>query len=157
MSLQPGDRAPDFEMPAVTADGVQTLRLADFKGRKLVLYFYPKDETPGCTREACSFRDLSGDFQRAGAAILGVSTDSPKDHAAFIANHSLPFPLLSDEDKSVVQAYGVWKEKTNYGKTYMGVERTTFLIDGDGVVRRVFPKVKVEGHVEEVLSALDGI
>ncbi len=157
MSLKEGDRAPGFSLPAVTAEGNRTLGLDDFKGRKVVLYFYPKDDTPGCTKEACSFRDLSAEFERKGAAILGVSPDDEKSHAKFINKFTLPFPLLADAGHQVCEAYGVWKEKTNYGKTYMGVERTTFLIDGDGVVRKVFPKVKVDGHTDEVLEALDGI
>lgn len=157
MEPQPGDRAPDFSLPAMTADGEATLSLADFRGRKVALYFYPKDDTPGCTQQACNFRDLSPDFEAKGAVILGVSPDTVKKHARFMGNHSLPFPLLADTDTTVCQAYGVWKEKSMYGRTYMGVERTTFLIDADGIIRRVFPKVKVEGHVAEVLSELDDI
>jgi thioredoxin-dependent peroxiredoxin len=157
MSLEPGTQAPDFTVPAVTREGVQDLRLSDLRGQKVVLYFYPKDETPGCTKQACSFRDLSKDFEAKGAAILGVSADSVKAHQRFAKNHALPFPLLADEDKKVVEDYGVWKEKSMMGRKYMGIERTTFLIDSDGVVRRVYPKVKVDGHVKEVLEALDSI
>jgi peroxiredoxin len=122
-----------------------------------VLYFYPKDETPGCTKEACFFRDLMTEFDQAGAVILGVSTDSIKSHEKFAEHHNLLFPLLSDEEKKVVQDYGVWKEKQNYGKTYWGIERTTFLIDKEGIIRRIWPKVKVEGHVDEVLDAVKGL
>jgi peroxiredoxin Q/BCP len=155
MALQAGDKAPDFRLPAVTADGEKTLGLSDFAGHPLVLYFYPKDDTPGCTTEACNFRDLSSDFSAKGAAILGVSPDGVKKHLKFIEKHTLPFPLLADTETAVCEAYGVWVEKSMYGRKYMGVERTTFLIDGDGVIRRVWPKVKVTGHVAEILAALD--
>ncbi|HEY3411834.1 MAG TPA: thioredoxin-dependent thiol peroxidase [Armatimonadota bacterium] len=154
--MEPGQIAPDFRLTAVDADGEREVTLADFRGRPLVLYFYPKDDTPGCTREACSFRDLGAEFEAHGVAILGISPDTASKHSRFIGKYTLPFPLLADEDHSVCEAYGVWKEKVNYGKTYMGFERTTFLIDGDGVIRRVWPKVKVEGHVEAVLAAIEG-
>lgn len=153
--MEPGQIAPDFRLTAVDRTGSREVSLADFGGRPLVLYFYPRDETPGCTKEACSFRDLASEFAAKGAAILGVSPDSTAKHARFIVHHSLPFPLLADEDKAVCQAYGVWKEKFNYGKAYMGVERTTFLIGPDGVIKRVWPKVKVEKHVETVLAAIE--
>ena len=138
------------------ANGEREVSLADYQGRPLVLYFYPKDDTPGCTKEACGFRDLGAEFAASGAAIFGISPDSARSHAKFIEHHTLSFPLLSDEDKAVCQAYGVWKEKVNYGKKYMGVERTTFLIDAKGVIERIWPKVKVEGHVEAVLAAIRG-
>lgn len=154
MSLQPGDAAPDFRLPAVTRDGETALGLSDFKGRPLVLYFYPKDDTPGCTKEACDFRDLSADFAAKGAAILGVSPDTAKKHGKFIEKFTLPFPLLADTEKEVCEAYGVWVEKSMYGRKYMGVERTTFLIDAKGVVRQVWPKVKVAGHAQAVLEAV---
>jgi peroxiredoxin Q/BCP len=157
MALQVGERAPEFELSAVTAEGAKTVRLAEFKGRKVVLYFYPKDDTPGCTKEACAFRDFTAEFEKKGAVILGVSPDDEKKHAKFIGKFTLPFPLLADVGSKVCEAYGVWVEKSMYGRQYMGVERTTFLIDEDGVIRRIFPKVKVEGHVDEVLSALDSI
>lgn len=151
-----GNKAPDFRLTAVDANGEREVTLGDFRGRPLVLYFYPKDDTPGCTAEACGFRDLGAEFEACGAAILGISPDNAAKHSRFIGKYSLPFPLLADEDTSVCQAYGVWKEKFNYGKKYMGVERTTFLIDAEGVIQRIWPKVKVEGHVEQVLAAIKG-
>lgn len=153
--LSVGDRAPDFALPAL---GGKTVSLKDFEGKEnVVLYFYPKDDTPGCTKEACFFRDMQAEFQAAGAAILGVSTDSVASHEKFAEKYHLPFPLLSDEDKAVVQAYDVWKEKDNYGRKYMGVERTTFAIDKQGIIRRIWPKVKVEGHIDEVLDVVRGL
>lgn len=154
MPLEPGDKAPDFRLPAVTKDGETTLGLSDFAGRPLVLYFYPKDDTPGCTQEACDFRDLAADFDAKGAAILGVSPDTAKKHGKFIEKFTLPFPLLADTEKEVCEAYGVWVEKSMYGRKYMGVERTTFLVDGNGVIRKVWPKVKVTGHASEILSGI---
>lgn len=154
MALKTGDKAPDFERPAVTADGETTVRLADFQGRKLVLYFYPKDDTPGCTKEACSFRDMSAEFEKKNAAILGVSTDSPKSHGKFIGKYTLPFPLVSDEDRSMSEAYGVWNQKSLYGRIFFGIERTTFVIDENGMIERIYPKVKVSGHIEKVLADL---
>ncbi|MCE5239943.1 thioredoxin-dependent thiol peroxidase [bacterium] len=148
--LHEGDKAPAFELPASTGG---TIALADFLGRQhLVLYFYPKDMTPGCTQEACSFRDLHEEFNEAGAAILGVSVDSLDSHAKFVAKHELSFPLLSDAGALVAQAYGVWKEKNMYGKRKMGVERSTFVIDRSGLIRRVWRKVKVNEHADEVLE-----
>lgn len=145
-----GQKAPDFALPAV---GGRTVSLSDFLGKKhVVLYFYPKDDTPGCTKEACFFRDVQGEFESAGAVILGVSVDSVASHERFARKHNLLFPLLSDEGKQVVEAYGVWKEKSMYGKTYYGTERTTFVIDKTGVIRKIWPKVKVEGHIDEVLD-----
>ncbi|GIV15546.1 MAG: putative peroxiredoxin bcp [Armatimonadota bacterium] len=151
MSVTEGQPAPDFALPAT--DG-STVRLSDLRGKKVVLYFYPKDDTPGCTKEACSFRDNLGALQSMGVVVLGVSADSVVSHQKFAQKYGLNFPLLADEGAQVATLYGVWKEKKQYGRTYMGIERTTFLIDEEGVVRRVFPKVKVDGHVEEVIEAV---
>ncbi len=150
-SLQEGESAPDFNAPT---DQGNVVSLADFRGQKLVLYFYPKDDTPGCTREACAFRDGISQIQAKGAAVLGVSADSVASHQAFRDKYTLNFPLLSDEDRKLVQDYGVWKERNMYGRTYMGIERTTFLIDEEGRIRRIFPKVNVETHYDEILQAL---
>lgn len=148
--LTEGQNAPEFALPAT---GGRTISLSDFKGSKnVVLYFYPKDETPGCTKEACSFRDVQSDFDAVGAVILGVSADSVASHEKFAARHHLLFPLLSDADKTVSDAYGVWKEKSMYGKTFMGMVRTTFVIDREGIIRKVWPKVRVDGHIDEVLD-----
>ena len=148
--LSEGQSAPDFTLPAT---GGKTISLSDFKGKNnVVLYFYPKDDTPGCTKEACFFRDVQAEFEQAGAVILGVSIDSIKSHQRFAAKYHLMFPLLSDEDKSVSTAYGVFKEKSLYGKTFLGVERTTFAIDKNSIVRKIWPKVRVEGHIDEVLE-----
>lgn len=148
--LTVGSKAPDFHLER---DGGGKARLADYKGRKLVLYFYPKDDTSGCTREAIDFNGLRKQFDKAGADVVGVSPDSAKKHDKFKAKHELDFALLADEDKKTLDAYGVWKEKSMYGRKYMGVERTTFLIDGKGVIREIWPKVKVAGHAAEVLAA----
>jgi thioredoxin-dependent peroxiredoxin len=148
---QVGEKAPPFSLQ--DADG-KTVKLADFKGQHVVLYFYPKDDTPGCTREACDFRDEHTALERAGAVVLGVSPDSPEKHQKFRAKYQLPFTLLADPDHEVCEKYGVWMEKMNYGKRYWGVGRTTFLIGPDAKVRAVWPKVKVEGHVAEVQAAL---
>ncbi len=147
---QVGDAAPDFSLPR---DGGGVLSLADFKGRKLALYFYPKDDTSGCTLEAQDFKRLAGDFAAADAAIVGASPDSVKQHDKFRDKYELTFPLLADETKQVLEAYGVWVEKSMYGRKYMGVERSTFLIGPDGRIARVWRKVKVPGHAEEVLAA----
>lgn len=147
----PGDRAPAF---ALTADDGHAVRLSDLRGRPVVLYFYPKDDTPGCTKQACSFRDAWDDVGKAGALVFGVSPDSVASHQKFRAKYRLPFPLLSDPDHRVADVYGAWGEKSMYGKKYQGILRTTFLIDGAGTVRRVFEKVKPEGHAEEVLAAI---
>jgi peroxiredoxin Q/BCP len=152
-ALKVGDRAPDFSLP--TGDG-EILSLKDLKGKKVVLYFYPKDNTPGCTREACSFRDNWSVLKKKGAVVIGVSGDSVASHGKFAGKYELPFTLLSDEKREVLKKYGVWKEKSLYGKKFMGIERTTFVIDRDGIITHVFPKVKVEGHVDEVLAALSG-
>jgi peroxiredoxin Q/BCP len=147
-----GHPAPAFKLPS-SAGG--ELGPADFAGKQaLVLYFYPKDDTAGCTAEACQFRDLQAAFAAKGAAIVGVSPDSLKSHAKFAGKHGLSFPLLADEGATVCRLYGVWKEKSMYGRRYMGVERTTFLIDRDGIVRKVYPKVSVTGHADAVLRDL---
>ncbi len=146
-----GDPAPDFRLPA---DDGRTYSLKDLRGQKVVLYFYPKDDTPGCTKEACSFRDNLARVTSKGAIVLGVSKDDLDSHAKFRKKYSLTFPLLSDTEGKVLDAYGVWKEKSLYGKTFMGVERTTYVIDENGRIKRIFPRVKVEGHTDEVLAAL---
>ncbi|MBI3088020.1 MAG: thioredoxin-dependent thiol peroxidase [Candidatus Omnitrophica bacterium] len=150
--LTVGQKAPDF---SVLTDNGKPVKLSDFRGKKVVLYFYPKDDTPGCTREACSFRDGAGELRKRGVVVLGVSADSVESHKKFKTKFRLNFLLLSDAQKQVVQAYGVWKEKSLYGRTYMGLERTTFLIDEAGRIAKVFPRVKVDGHFDEVLEALD--
>ena len=128
--------------------------MADFEGKKIVLYFYPKDDTPGCTKEACSFRDMIKDFSNKNAVIIGVSKDSMKSHEKFINKYKLPFELISDEEGRLLDAFGVWKEKSMYGKTFMGIERTTFLINEKGVIEQVWNKVSVDGHIEDILSKL---
>lgn len=146
-----GAKAPSFQLER---DGGSKSGLADFKGRKLVLYFYPKDDTTGCTQEAKDFSALADDFEKAGATVVGVSPDPAGKHDKFKAKHGLAVTLLSDESTAMLQAYGVWKEKSMYGRKYMGVERTTFLIDAKGVIREIWPKVKVTGHAEAVLAAV---
>ncbi len=149
-----GDPAPDFTLQA--SDG-KTYKLSDFKGKQaVVLYFYPRDDTPGCTAEACSFRDLRALFNEHGAEILGVSTDSIKSHKKFRDKYHLTFPLLADPDHQVADRYGVWQRKKFMGRESMGVVRTTFVIDKDGKIKAVFPNVKVEGHADQVLAALKG-
>jgi peroxiredoxin Q/BCP len=150
-TLKPGDAAPNFSLED---DQGKETKLADFKGKKVVLYFYPKDDTPGCTTEACSFRDGFKEIAKKGAVILGASVDSVASHQKFKNKFKLNFPLLSDPDKKLVNDYGVWKEKSMYGRTYMGIERTTFIIDEKGKIASVFPKVKVADHYDEVLAAL---
>ena len=132
----------------------ESVSLADFKGKKVVLYFYPKDDTSGCTKEACAFRDISDEYKKYNAVVIGVSADPITSHQKFIKKYDLNFTLLSDEDKSVLEKYGVWKEKSMYGKKYMGIERTTFIIDEEGKIKKIFPKVKVTNHEQEVLEAL---
>ncbi len=147
-----GQAAPKFTLP--TADD-QSISLDDYKGKQVVvLYFYPKDDTPGCTKEACAFRDLGSQFADAGAVVLGVSPDPVDSHARFAGKFSLNFPLLADADATVAKAYGAWGEKTNYGKTSMGILRTTFVIDRQGVIRKIFPRVKVDQHADEVLEVV---
>lgn len=150
MTLKVGDTAPDFSLPT---DGGGTLSLKGLRGRKVVLYFYPKDDTSGCTKEACAFRDAEPDFTAADAAIIGISKDGVTKHDKFKAKHGLNFTLASDEDGAVCEAYGVWVEKSMYGRKYMGIERATFLIDEQGVIREIWRKVKVTGHAEAVLKA----
>jgi thioredoxin-dependent peroxiredoxin len=149
--LAPGVKAPDFSL---AADDGTTVTLKALKGRKVVLYFYPKDDTSGCTKEACGFRDRWTDVKQAGAIVLGVSPDAVTSHQKFKQKYQLPFPLLADPDHLVAEAYGAWGEKSMYGKKYKGILRTTFLIDGEGRIARVFEKVKPEGHAAEVLAAL---
>jgi len=147
-----GKPAPDFTLPSSTGEMVS---LKSFKNKKsVVLYFYPKDDTPGCTKEACGFRDLTAEFEKAGAVILGVSNDPVESHVKFREKFKLPFELLADEDASVSKAYGVYKQKNLYGKKYMGIERTTFIVDRTGRIAQIYPKVKVEGHVADVLAFL---
>ncbi len=151
LKLKEGDKAPEF---TTTTNGGATVSLADFKGKNVILYFYPKDNTPGCNKEACGFRDNFEVFEKKGAVVLGVSTDSVKSHDKFVAKFKLPFTLLSDEDKKIVQAYGVWGPKTFMGVKYNGTSRVTFLIGPDGKIKKIWPKVKPGEHAEEVLAAL---
>ncbi len=151
LKLKEGDKAPDF---TVATNGGGTVSLSDFKGKNVILYFYPKDYTPGCTKEACAFRDHWDDFKKAGAVVLGVSTDKVKSHDKFVEKYKLPFTLLADEDKSIVQAYGVWGPKTFMGVKYTGTSRVTFLIGPNGKIKKIWPKVKPAEHAEEVLAAL---
>ena len=157
--LKVGDRAPDFEAVALGGSygaGGRSVRLADFAGRHLVLYFYPKDDTPGCTTQACGVRDRWPDFQTRDAELFGVSTDPLESHRAFIDKYGLPFPLLSDEEGKMAREYGVWVEKNFYGKKSMGTERSSFVIGPDGRIEAVFRRVKPEEHVEQVLGAIGG-
>jgi peroxiredoxin Q/BCP len=151
LKLKEGDPAPDF---SATTNGGGRISLAELKGRNVVLYFYPRDDTPGCTKEACAFRDGFAEFQSEGAVVLGVSTDSVKAHDKFVKKYRLPFTLLVDEEKKIVEAYGVWGQKSFMGRKYEGTHRVTFLIGPDGRIRRIWPKVKPDEHVEEVLAAL---
>ena len=153
-TIQPGDAAPAFDMPR---DGGGRVSLADLTGKTVVLYFYPKDDTPGCTKEGIGFSEAIGDFADAGAVVVGVSRDSVAKHDKFVAKHDLKVILGSDEDGSVCEAYGTWVEKSMYGKKYMGIDRATFLIDGEGTVREAWRKVKVPGHVDAVLAAARGL
>jgi peroxiredoxin Q/BCP len=149
--LAEGQKAPEFSLQ--DQDG-NTTTLQSLLGKPLVLYFYPRDNTPGCTREACAFRDARADYEKAGARVVGISPDAPASHRKFVDKYDLTFPLLADPDHSVCEKYGVWKEKSMFRNTFMGIERTTFVIDAQGVVRKVFPKVKVNGHSDAVLKAL---
>jgi peroxiredoxin Q/BCP len=151
MAVLVGKKAPEFTLAGSQGEEVS---LGDFKGKSVILYFYPKDDTPGCTREACDFRDAKRKFTTARAVVLGVSPDSLKSHDKFITKFELPFTLLSDPDHALAEAYGTWVEKSMYGRKYMGIERSTFVIDPAGKVKAVFRKVKVDGHVDEVLAAL---
>ena len=149
--VETGKPAPDFTLRSDSGD---TVHLADLRGKPVVVYFYPKDDTPGCTTQACAIRDSWGQFEKAGATVLGISPDSAESHEKFKAKFSLPFPLLADEDHAVAEKYGVWQKKTNYGREYMGIARTTYLIDAAGKVAKRWDGVKVDGHAEEVLAAV---
>jgi thioredoxin-dependent peroxiredoxin len=150
-NLKEGDKAPAISLHT---DSGEHFDLSSLEGKNVVLYFYPKADTPGCTKEACEFRDTSQKFTKSNTVIVGVSPDATKAQAKFKDKFDLPFTLLADVDHKAAEAYGVWKEKSMYGKNYMGVERTTFVIGTDGKIKRIFPKVKVEGHAEEVLAAI---
>jgi peroxiredoxin Q/BCP len=149
--LTVGERAPEFSLPDQHG---RIVSLKGFKGKQIVLYFYPKDDTPGCTKESCDFRDLESQILRAGGEILGVSLDGKESHQKFIKKFGLPFSLLSDEDATISKAYGVYKEKNMYGRKYWGIERSTFVVDTEGKLKAIFRKVKVDGHADEVLTAL---
>ena len=149
-TLAIGDKAPAFSLPA---NGDKTIGLSDYAGRQLVIYFYPKDNTPGCTTESIDFTNAAADFDAAGTDIVGVSADSVKKHENFIAKHNLGIPLLADEEQVMLNDYGVWVEKNMYGRKFMGIERATFLIAADGTIKQIWRKVKVKGHVEAVLEA----
>jgi peroxiredoxin Q/BCP len=151
MTVKEGDAAPDFELPS---DDGTSVRLRDLRSRKVVLFFYPKDDTPGCTIEVCEFRDESGRFEAEDAVVLGVSPDPVPRHAKFKNKHDLNFPLLADEDHAVAEAYGVWKEKSMYGRIYWGIERSTFLIDEEGSIVKAWRRVRPKGHAQEVATAL---
>ena len=151
MSVEPGKKAPDF---SAATDGGGKLKLSALRGQPVVLYFYPKDDTSGCTAQACGFRDQMPDFSKVGAQVVGVSRDTVEKHDKFKKKYGLSFPLVSDEDGRICEKYGTWVEKSLYGRKYMGIERTTFLIDATGTVARVWRKVKVPGHVAEVLAAV---
>lgn len=149
--IQEGETAPDFSLPA---DDGREVKLSDLRGKPVVLYFYPKDDTPGCTKEACAFRDRSADLKARGAVVLGVSPDDVQSHGKFRDKYSLNFPLLADTGHQVAESYGAWRERSMYGRTYMGIQRSTFLIDAGGEVRKAWQKVDVDGHDQEVLDAL---
>jgi len=151
LKLKEGNEAPDFT--TMTADGAQ-VSLSDYKGKNVVLYFYPRDDTPGCTKEACAFRDELEGFENIGAIVLGVSTDTAESHRKFENKYKLRFPLLADEEKKIVRAYGVWGQKSFLGRKYMGTHRVTFLIGPDGKIKKIWPKVKPAEHATEVLAAL---
>lgn len=153
-NVQVGQPVPDFRLPASNGKNVA---LSDFKGKKVVIYFYPKDMTPGCTTEACDFRDLNSQFGDDNTAVLGISPDDLKSHDKFIKKHDLPFLLLSDSDHEVAEMFGVWKQKNNFGREYMGIERSTFVVDEAGTLANEWRKVKVKGHVEEVLDFVKSI
>ena len=152
LKLKEGDKAPEFTAPI---NGGGRISLADFKGKHVVLYFYPRDDTPGCTKEACAFRDHFAAFKKKGAVVLGVSVDSVKSHDKFLDKFKLPFTLVSDEDKKIVEAYGVWGEKSFMGRKYLGTHRVTYLIGPDGRIKKIWPQVKPEEHAEEVLAGLE--
>jgi len=150
--LEPGQEAPDFEAPIQAGD---TLRLSDYRGQWVALYFYPKDGTPGCTKQACNLRDGEAQLQQEGIVVIGVSEDDVSSHEQFADEHDLPFPLVADPDHEVLNAYGVYGERTMYGNTFMGTKRTTYLIDPDGVVRHVFKRPKTDDHTTEILSKFE--
>jgi thioredoxin-dependent peroxiredoxin len=152
VSLKEGDEAPDF---SAMATGEKKMSLSDLKGKNVILYFYPKDDTPGCTKEACGFRDHFAEIKKRGALVLGVSKDPAKSHEKFTQKFDLPFPLLSDEDHKIAEAYGVWGEKKFMGRTYMGMHRVTFLIGGNGRIKKIWRQVKPDEHAAEVLAALE--
>ncbi|MBI3110117.1 MAG: thioredoxin-dependent thiol peroxidase [Ignavibacteriales bacterium] len=149
--LTAGDSAPDFQLASGSGN---TIRLREFRGRRVVLFFYPKDDTPTCTKEACSFQDHLGAILKKGAVVLGINADPPRTHARFSEKYGLRFPLLSDETREVMKAFGVWKQKTLFGRRYKGIERTTFILDESGIVTHIFRKVRVKRHLEDVLTAL---
>jgi peroxiredoxin Q/BCP len=149
--VEEGKPAPDFELKS---DSGQTVRLSDLKGKQVVIYFYPKDDTPGCTTQACGIRDVYGEFERAGAVVLGISPDDEASHAKFKEKFGLPFALLADDDHQVSEQYGVWGEKKYMGRTYMGVDRSTFVVGEDGNVKKILPNVKPDTHADNVLAAL---
>lgn len=153
MSIKIGQRAPEFELPASNGE---TVKLSDYLGKNVVLYFYPKDMTPGCTTEACDFRDQHANFEEVDAVILGISPDPIARHEKFIDKHGLPFLLLADEEHEVAENYEVWKLKKNFGKEYMGIERSTFVIDKEGILVKEWRKVKVQGHADEALQFIKG-
>ena len=154
MSVEIGEKAPDFTLPT---DGNRSVTLSGLKGKKVVLYFYPKDDTSGCTAEACGFRDALPDYSGTDAVVIGISKDSVASHDKFKKKHNLPFILASDAGGEVCEKYGTWVEKSMYGRKYMGIDRATFLIDGDGIVRGAWRKVRVPGHVAEVLKAVQSL
>jgi thioredoxin-dependent peroxiredoxin len=149
MTVENGTKAPDFKLPASSGEEVQ---LSDYKGKNIVLYFYPKDMTPGCTTQACDFRDMHGEFENQDTVIIGISPDPLKRHDKFIEKYGLPFLLLADEEHKAAELYDVWKLKKNFGKEYMGIERSTFIIDKEGVIQKEYRKVKVKDHVQEALE-----
>ena len=152
VELKIGDIAPDFKLPA---DGGTEISLSDYKGQKAILYFYPKDDTPGCTKQACGFTENLSTLNKINAAVIGASKDSVAKHDKFKAKYDLNFPLVSDENSDICERYGVWKEKSMYGKTYMGIERTTFLIDENGKIEHIWAKVKVPGHIDDVIATIE--
>lgn len=151
--LKAGDKAPDFTL--ATQNENETVTLSKLRGKKVILYFYPKDNTPGCTKEACDFRDNIASFKKKGVEVFGISKDSSKAHTKFIEKYSLPFSLLVDDNADVCEAYGVIDKKSMFGKTFLGIKRSTFLINEKGVIQNVWPKVRVDGHVEEILNELN--
>ena len=152
--IEPGQKAPDFTLPA---DDGRKVKLSELRGKPVVLYFYPRDDTPGCTREACAFRDRKNELAELGAAVLGVSTDDLASHGKFRDKHQLNFPLLADVDHRVAEKYGAWREKTRFGKKSMGIQRSTYLIDAEGKVRKVWKKVEVDGHDQQVIDAIQSL